>query len=149
MDKCRLEARKQITHSKNKNTINKYLLQVSDIWENHENNSDANNRERKGKGKCGDGEELEGKNTEQVRDEQNIFTSSTKHIRFHLFSCSHPFLFLLITSRGFVIIHNSQSKMLFSFVGKCVIHPIMITHQMVSGHTFKLLLIQFCSLYTE
>ena len=71
MDKHRLEARKQVIDFENKNT--KYLLRVSRIWENYKDNSDSNNRRREGGGKCGDTKELQRKNEEQVRDEQNVF----------------------------------------------------------------------------
>lgn len=33
MDECRLQARKHVIHSQNKNT--KYLLQIRGIWENY------------------------------------------------------------------------------------------------------------------
>lgn len=52
MGKSRLEARKQTSHSPNKNI--KQLLQVNNIWENREGNSDSNNRERESEGKYSD-----------------------------------------------------------------------------------------------
>ena len=37
--------------------------------------------------------------------------------------------------------------MLISFIGKSVINPVLIAHQMVSGHMFKLLLLTLDFIY--